>query len=110
MKIKILFTGIAFVIFSCGSSTEEDAAKRFCECAGDFTTEITKIRENSGEMNRESYNKALTEFKECADPGGELKKMEDAMSPEERKAYAERMQTLVKANCPDIVEAMGMDK
>ncbi|WGD33500.1 hypothetical protein [Olleya sp. YS] len=110
MKTKILFTAIALVLLSCNESTEEDAAKRFCDCAGDFTTVITKMKENPEKMDMEAYNKALTEFKDCADPGGELKKKEDAMSPEDRKAYAERMQSLVNTSCPDIVEAMGMDK
>ncbi|WP_397363777.1 hypothetical protein [Olleya sp. R77988] len=110
MKIKLLLAGIAFALVSCAGTPEEEAAKRFCDCSGDITEMMTKMKEDPASMDMAAYQKAMEDFKTCVDPDGEMEKMEEAMSAEERKAHGEKMQGLVRASCPDVAKAMGMDK
>ncbi|AUC75107.1 hypothetical protein [Olleya sp. Bg11-27] len=109
MKIKLLLAGIAVTIMSCAGTPEEETAKRFCDCSSDITELTKKMKEDPASMDIAAYTKAMEEFQKCIDPDGEMKKKEDAMTAEEKKAFGEKMKALVTASCPDVAKAMGME-
>ena len=46
-------------------------------------------------------------FEKCVDFES-MEKRTEAMSKEEKKAYGEKMEKIVKESCPEIAEVMGM--
>ncbi|WP_054852063.1 hypothetical protein [Olleya sp. ITB9] len=109
MKIKLLLAGIALSFMSCAGTPEEEAAKRFCECSGDMAELTKQMKEDPAAMDFAKYTKVMEDFQKCVDPDGEMKKKEDAMNEEEKKAYGEKMKALVAESCPDVAKTMGME-
>lgn len=109
MKIKLLLAGIAVTIMSCAGTPEEETAKRFCDCSSDIAELTKKMKEDPASMDIAAYTKAMEEFQKCIDPDGEMKKKEEAMTAEEKKAFGEKMKGLVTVSCPEVAKAMGME-
>ena len=108
MKIKLLLAGIAVTVMSCAGTPEEETAKRICNCSTDIAELTKKMQEDPASMDIAAYTKAMEEFQKCIDPDGEMKKKEEEMTPEEQKAYGEKMKALVTASCPEVAKSMGM--
>ncbi|WGD33499.1 hypothetical protein [Olleya sp. YS] len=109
MKIKLLLASMTLALVSCAGTPEEEAAKRFCDCSEDITPMMKQMKEDPASIDLQAYKKAMDDFTTCVDPDGEMKKKEDAMTNEEKIAHGEKMQNLVKATCPDVAKAMGME-
>ncbi|QCE40801.1 hypothetical protein [Psychroserpens sp. NJDZ02] len=108
MKIKLLLAGIAVTVMSCAGTIEEETAKRLCNCATNIAELSKKMEESSASTDIDAYTKAMEGFEKCVDPDGEFTKKVEAMTPEENKAYGDKMKALVTASCPNATKAMGL--
>ncbi|RAJ15037.1 hypothetical protein [Olleya aquimaris] len=109
MKIKLVLASLAVTAVSCTGTPEEEAAKRFCDCSEDVTEMMKQMKEDPNSTDLVAYKKAMDDLTACVDPDGEMKKKEDAMTNEEKLAHGKKMQSLVKANCPEVAKIMGME-
>lgn len=108
MKLKLLtVAAFAFVLASCGGSQEEKDAKKFCDCAGDMSELMTKMKEDPTSVDMDAMTKASEEFDKCFNME-EMKKREEGLNEEQKDAYQKKMKELVNKTCPEVAKAMGM--